>query len=136
MSSGRERFDSDRAEEDTMDGRGKFDTYTEFWRDVERAREDIYFAQKDRELIAKLREKDQKELEQAILELCAMRCPRCGRKLAETTYRKVRIDRCSGCRGVWLDTGELETLAPEEHESWLGGLLRGMTGLGEQDRAG
>jgi hypothetical protein len=110
-----------------MDGRGKFDTYTEFWRDVERAREDIYFAQKDRELIARLREKNQEDLERAILKLCAMRCPKCGRKLEETTYRKVRIDRCSGCRGVWLDTGELEMLAPAEHESWLSGLLRGMT---------
>jgi hypothetical protein len=27
---------------DTMEGRGKFDKYTEFWRDVERAREDIF----------------------------------------------------------------------------------------------
>lgn len=110
-----------------MDGRGKFDRYTEFWRDVERAREDIYFAQKDRELIARLREKDQEELEQAILELCARRCPKCGRRLEETTYRKVRIDRCTGCRGVWLDPGELDMLTPAEHESWLGSLLRGMT---------
>ncbi len=27
-----------------MNGRGKFDKYTELWRDIERAREDIYFA--------------------------------------------------------------------------------------------
>ncbi len=114
-----------------MSGRGKFDKYTEFWRDVERAREDIYFTQKDRELIARLREKDQEELERAILEICAMRCPKCGRKLEETSYQKVRIDRCMKCGGVWLDPGELETLAPEEHESWLGGLLRRLTGIGE-----
>lgn len=117
-----------------MDGRGKFDKYTEFWRDVERAREDIYFAQKDRELIAKLREKDQRELEQAILELCHLRCPKCGRKLEETVYRDVRIDRCTGCGGVWLDPGELEALAPEEHQGWLSGLLTRLTGKEEGRR--
>jgi hypothetical protein len=67
-----------------MDGRDKFDKYTELWRDVERAREAIYFAQKDCELIAHLRDRGQQGLEQAILELCAMRCPKCGRKLEET----------------------------------------------------
>jgi Zn-finger nucleic acid-binding protein len=118
-----------------MDGRSKFDKYTQLWRDVERAREDIYFAQKDRELIAALREKGQQELEQAILELCAMRCPKCGRKLQETVYQRVRIDRCSGCGGVWLDPGELETLAPEEHGSWLDALLHRLTGKGAESQA-
>ena len=117
-----------------MEGRGKFDRYTEFWRDVERAREDIFFARKDRELIARLREKDQQELKRAILELCWMRCRKCGRKLDEILYQRVRIDRCIGCGGVWLDPGELETLAPEEHASWLGELLSRMTGHGEERR--
>jgi Pyruvate/2-oxoacid:ferredoxin oxidoreductase delta subunit len=98
-----------------MDGRSKFDKYTELWRDVERAREDIYFAQKDREL-------------------CSMRCPKCGHRLEETVYQNVRIDRCAGCGGVWLDLGELEALAPEARTSWLGELLSRMTGLGEDSR--
>jgi len=118
----------------TMEGRSKFDKYTEFWRDVERAREDIYFARKDRELIAQLREKDQRELEQAILELSSMRCPKCGRKLEELLYQQVRIDRCVGCGGVWLDPGELETLAPAEHTGWLSELLSRMTGHAEERR--
>jgi Transcription factor zinc-finger len=115
----------------TMEGRGKFDKYTEFWRDVERAREDIYFAQKDRELIAQLRAKGQQELEQAILEPCATRCPKCGLKLEETVYQNVRIDRCTVCGGAWLDPGELEDLAPDMHTSWLGGLPSRRTGRGK-----
>jgi Zn-finger nucleic acid-binding protein len=63
-----------------------------------------------------------------------MRCPKCGRKLEESVYQNVRIDRCTGCRGVWLDPGELETLAPEAHASWLGDLLSRMTGRGEDGR--
>jgi hypothetical protein len=119
-----------------MDGRGKFDRYTEFWRDVERAREDIYFAQKDRELIARLREQEQAELERAVLELCRMRCPKCGGDLEEIRYRKVWIDRCTRCGGVWLDPKELELVAPAEEENWLGGALHRMTGLGEEQESG
>jgi Zn-finger nucleic acid-binding protein len=115
-----------------MDGRSEFDKYTETWRDIERAREDIYFAQKDRELLAQLRAKGQQELEEAILDLCRMRCPKCARKLEETIYNEVRIDRCTGCGGVWLDPGELETLAPEEHKNWLSALVERMTGKGQE----
>jgi hypothetical protein len=117
-----------------MEGRGKFDKYTEFWRDVERAREDMYFAQKDRELIARLCEQDQQQLERAVLELCRMRCPKCGRKLEEILYQQVRIDRCTGCGGVWLDPGELDTLAPEAHTSRLSELLSRLAGRGEDSR--
>ena len=113
-----------------MAGRSKFDAYTELWRDVERARADIYFAQKDRELVAHLREEEQQALEHGILELYSMRCPKCGRKLEETTHQKVRIDRCTGCGGVWLDPGELATLARGEHTNWLDDLLSSMTGRG------
>jgi hypothetical protein len=35
---------------------------------------------------------------------------------------------------VWLDPGEPETLAPEEHTSWLGELLDRMTGRGQDSR--
>jgi hypothetical protein len=117
-----------------MEGRGKFDKYTEFWCDVERAREDIDFAQKDRELIGQLREKGQQELDQAIVDPCSMRCPKCGRKLGETVYQHVCIDRCTGCGGVGLDPGELEALAPEAHTGWLGDLISRMTGRGEDSR--
>jgi Zn-finger nucleic acid-binding protein len=74
------------------------------------------------------------EIEQAILELCSMRGPKCGRKLEETVYQHVRIDRCTGCGGVWLDPGELEALAPEAHTGWLGDLISRMTGRGEDSR--
>jgi TFIIB-like protein len=114
-----------------MEGRGKFDKYTEFWRDVERTREDIYIAQKDPELIAQLRDKGQRELEQAILDLCSMRYPRCGRKLEETVYQHVRINPCTSCGGVGLDPGELEALALEAPTSWLGELPSHMTGRGK-----
>lgn len=37
-------------------------------------------------------------------------CPRCGADLVERQRSGVTIDVCVGCRGVWLDRGELEKL--------------------------
>jgi Zn-finger nucleic acid-binding protein len=40
-----------------------------------------------------------------------MICPRCqSAELAELDRDGVTIDRCSACRGIWLDRGELEKL--------------------------
>lgn len=40
-----------------------------------------------------------------------MRCPKCGLTLDEITFRGVKVDKCFGCGGVYLDDGELEQLA-------------------------
>ncbi|MEK6646322.1 MAG: zf-TFIIB domain-containing protein [Candidatus Firestonebacteria bacterium] len=40
-----------------------------------------------------------------------MRCPKCGMKLIEIDYKGIKIDECSECDGIWLDTGELESVS-------------------------
>jgi ribosomal protein L37AE/L43A len=40
-----------------------------------------------------------------------MKCPRCDGTLVERTVADAVIDVCDKCRGVWLDTGELDLLA-------------------------
>ena len=38
-----------------------------------------------------------------------MTCPKCGGQLKEELYLDlVTVDRCGGCKGVYLDRGELE----------------------------
>jgi len=39
-----------------------------------------------------------------------MKCPRCGAVMEEVAVEQVKIDRCTGCGGVFLDNGELELL--------------------------
>ena len=39
-----------------------------------------------------------------------MICPRCGVPLHEQTRLGVLMDTCDGCRGVWLDQGELDRI--------------------------
>ena len=44
-------------------------------------------------------------------ELHFMMCPKCGMELIEIDYKKIKIDKCSECDGVWLDAGEMELVA-------------------------
>jgi hypothetical protein len=56
-------------------------------------------------------------------------CPRCKLALVRDTYEGVAVDLCRECWGVWLDTGELETIlesqeihfSPEEKKLVLEG---------------
>ena len=39
-----------------------------------------------------------------------MKCPNCDHLLQITQRQNVEIDYCPGCRGVWLDKGELDKI--------------------------
>ena len=78
------------------------------------SKEDEYFFKKDRELLAKLRDKaesQREKLEDNQKKEFWMKCPKCGSTLNEETYAGiVQVDRCPNpsCGGVYFDGGELE----------------------------
>jgi len=40
-----------------------------------------------------------------------MDCPKCHADMEEVTYgRDMTIDRCTNCKGIWFDTGEVDKL--------------------------
>ena len=39
-----------------------------------------------------------------------MNCPACNNELKMSERQGVEIDYCPGCRGVWLDRGELDKI--------------------------
>jgi Zn-finger nucleic acid-binding protein len=88
-------------------------------RRAERGREEAYFRQLDQKLVAELRQKDAEELEGLIRAYTRLRCPKCGTPLGERTFQRVTVEECPGCGGLWLDKGELETLAGPQHAGWL-----------------
>jgi len=57
-----------------------------------------------------------------------MHCPKCGDLLEEVEFRDVRVDKCFGCGGVYLDDGELEQLAGKP--GWLEAMLNFFRGRG------
>jgi hypothetical protein len=92
-------------------------------RDVEKAREDTFFAERDRELIQKLKAQSGAEEEQAVRQLAHMRCPKCGERLNVRHKLDIEIDECPHGHGTWLDAGELEKLAQRESSGWLSRFL-------------
>src|SRR4051794_3455435 len=43
-----------------------------------------------------------------------MLCPKCGNTMREREKGDVLIDVCPGCRGIWLEAGELQKLIESE----------------------
>lgn len=80
--------------------------------------EDEFFARQEREHIEKARgEKEKADAERSVRErreLHFMKCPKCGNDLEEIEFKDIMVDRCTGCRGVWLDAGELKTILERE----------------------
>jgi hypothetical protein len=85
-----------------------------------KADEDRYFAERDKALLEKLRQKSVGAEEEKARAAALMRCPKCGEKLSVREVKGVTIDECPAGHGMWLDAGELEPLAERERDSWLG----------------
>jgi Zn-finger nucleic acid-binding protein len=41
-------------------------------------------------------------------------CPKCGSEMRSYERNGVLVDQCTGCRGIFLDRGELERLVDAE----------------------
>jgi len=98
-------------------------------REAERGREDQFFAERDRQLIDRLRQSKGVAPETSgaattSKEVAPMRCPKCGTPLNSHTLHDVSVDECPSCHGMWLDAGELEALARWENAGWVARWLR------------
>ncbi len=101
-------------------------------RDAERGREDQYFAERDRQLIDRLRHSKEEEAQAegaapeaaAVKGVASMRCPKCDTLLRSHTLHDVSVEECPTCHGMWLDAGELQALARWENAGWIARWLR------------
>lgn len=82
--------------------------------------EDEYFAKRDSELKQRLNTQQVAESDAAERRTHLMRCPRCGGRLAHQVNHGVTIDKCPDCKGIFLDDGELESLAGHQDTGLLG----------------
>lgn len=89
-------------------------------------KEEEFFAKQEFERRKKVAQEHEKQLAAKELarlkELHWMRCPKDGMELVEVEFRGVKVDQCSHCGGVFLDAGELDTLAAAEKGGFLSGL--------------
>ena len=95
------------------------DRFGETMRLVERAKEDIYFAERDRELLERLRTQQRK----SPVGESRHGCPKCPGTLEEYTVEGFALDRCHECGGIWLDRGGLEAMIRKISRGPLGAWL-------------
>ena len=71
----------------------------------------------------------EREIERMIVEYAdgssGLACPRCGRDMVSRPVGEIKLDVCAKCRGVWIDSGELEKAART-----LGGEFSDVSGEG------
>jgi uncharacterized protein len=72
--------------------------------------EDEYFAKQDAELIKEMRAKLDRERLETERKAHYMKCPKDGADLKEETHGPVKVDVCPECKGMWLDSGEMELM--------------------------
>lgn len=81
-------------------------------------KEDEFFARQEFEKRKQKLDETQQTLaaeeKKRLKDLHFMKCPKCGMELVEIDYKTIKIDKCSGCAGVWLDAGELEEVSQME----------------------
>lgn len=81
-------------------------------------KEEEYFAKVEFKKKRKIELEKQKNLaedeKKRLKELHFMRCPKCGMEILEIDYKSIKVDKCSGCEGIWLDAGELEAISKFE----------------------
>jgi hypothetical protein len=87
--------------------------------DLEKAREDTYFAERDRQLLQKLKADLTEQEEQTLREFVRMRCPKCSERLVSRTHLGVSFEECPAGHGMWIDKNEVEELAEREKTGWL-----------------
>ncbi|MET8846694.1 zf-TFIIB domain-containing protein [Amycolatopsis sp. NPDC004625] len=46
--------------------------------------------------------------------LCGVICPKCQNRMRTVDKNGIHIDQCEGCRGIFLDRGELEAIVGAE----------------------
>ena len=95
----------------------------------ERVAEDQYFAERDREALAKLKHVQEAEHEHSIRGLARGRCPHCGQRLHQQPIHDAMIEACPSCQGTWLTKAQWETVSYPSGDTWIRKFLEGLTRL-------
>ncbi len=110
---------------------GEKDRFGETMKLVERAKEDIYFAEHDRELIEKLRA----QLRKVDKQESKLQCPKCHGALETYSFQGFVLARCQSCGGIWMDKGALEGVIRNVTRGPLGAWIAKLTSKDEETGA-
>ena len=94
------------------------DRFGEKLRQKEKAEEDRFIEQRDKEALERLRKS-----RAAAAKGAPCGCPRDGTQLVQVDHHGVKVEECPTCHGMWLDADQLQAVASAERDSWIGRLF-------------
>ncbi len=90
--------------------------------------EEEYFARQEFErLKARARKNCEGEKESEctrLKELHYMCCPKCGHAMVEVELEGIKVDKCTCCKGIYFDDGELEQILEKQPGRFLKTVFR------------
>jgi Zn-finger nucleic acid-binding protein len=89
--------------------------------------EEDYFTKRDLELLQQKRDQLEEKADRSERQQHFMKCPKCGADLHAEEFHGVTIDRCPECNGIWLDSGEIDSLMTDTEPGLLGRVFGDMT---------
>ncbi len=98
---------------------------------TKRETEEKWFAEQEQKNREKLRATINANKEAQKNKKCStwMKCPKCGDDLEEIHFEDVCIDKCKGCKGIYLDDGELELLLDgRKAKGFISKFMKSMSG--------
>jgi hypothetical protein len=98
--------------------------------------EEDYFTKRDRELLQKKRHELDEEADREERQQHFMKCPKCGADLQSEEFHSVTIDRCPDCDGIWLDSGEIDSLMTDTEPGLLGRVFGDLTATLRERKSG
>lgn len=98
------------------------DPLDETMRLLERVRQGIYFAERDRELIEKFKA-GLKKIGPSATEDSNRHCPNCKMEMEAYSFLGFVLDRCQSCGGIWMDQRELEAILRKATRSHLASVI-------------
>ena len=86
-------------------------------------KEDEYFARMELERRRKVEVEKQARMKEAERqqqkELHFMHCPKCGHTMVEVELQEIKVDKCTCCKGIYFDDGELEQILEKQPGRFL-----------------
>lgn len=87
-----------------------------------------YFARQEFERLKVLAREKEKALAGSecdkLKELHYMCCPKCGHTMVEVELEGIKVDKCTCCKGIYFDDGELEQILEKQSGRFLKTVFR------------
>lgn len=81
--------------------------FSDFLRVMRIGHEEQYIRRLEKEIRDRKAKSEIEAHEMMVREMSRNRCPSCGETIENLRFKKIEVDKCSVCGGIWIDGGHL-----------------------------